>query len=62
MRGLQLVDRWISRPRKPFAGLPKCPRGAGQKEVYITADNQDSVDAAAKIVQELLQPKEDQVT
>jgi hypothetical protein len=30
--------------------------------VYITADNQDSVDAAAKIVQELLQPKEDQVT
>ena len=33
MRGLQLVDRWISRPRKPFAGLPKCPRGAGQKEV-----------------------------
>ena len=33
MRGLQLVDRWISRPRDPFAGLPKCPRGAGQKEV-----------------------------
>ena len=33
MRGLQLVDRWISRPRDPFDGLPKCPRGAGQKEV-----------------------------
>jgi len=33
MRGLQLVDSWSSRPRKPFAGLPKCPRGAGQKEV-----------------------------
>jgi len=37
MRGLQLVDRWISRPRKPFAGLPKCPRGAGQKEVSCAA-------------------------
>ena len=33
MRGLQRVDRWILRPRDPFAGLPKCPRGAGQKEV-----------------------------
>ncbi len=33
MRGLQLVDRWISRPRKPFAGLPECVGGAGQKEV-----------------------------
>ena len=33
MRGLQLVDRWISRPREPFAGLPKCVEGAGQKEV-----------------------------
>ena len=27
MRGLQLVDRWISRPREPFAGLPKSQRG-----------------------------------
>ena len=33
MRGLQLVDRWISRPRDPFAGLPECVEGAGQKEV-----------------------------
>ena len=33
MRGLQLVDRWISRPREPFAGLPKCVEGAGLKEV-----------------------------
>ena len=33
MRGLQLVDRWISRPRDPFAGLPKCVEGSGQKEV-----------------------------
>jgi hypothetical protein len=33
MRGLQLVDRWISRPRDPFAGLPECVGGAGQKEV-----------------------------
>ena len=33
MRGLQLVDRWISRPRDPFAGLPECVEGVGQKEV-----------------------------
>jgi hypothetical protein len=33
MRGLQLVDRWISRPREPFAGLPESQRGAGQKEM-----------------------------
>ena len=33
MRGLQLVDRWRSRPREPFAGLTKWPRSAGQKEV-----------------------------
>jgi hypothetical protein len=33
MRGLQLVDNWRSRPREPFAGLPECQRGAGQKEV-----------------------------
>ena len=33
MRGLHRVDRWISRPRDPFAGLPKCVEGAGQKEV-----------------------------
>ena len=33
MRGLQLVDSWSSRPGEPFAGLPKCFEGAGQKEV-----------------------------
>ncbi len=33
MRGLQLVDSWSSRPGEPFAGLPKCVEGAGQKEV-----------------------------
>jgi hypothetical protein len=33
MRGLQLVDSWRSRPGEPLAGLPKCPRGTGQKEV-----------------------------
>ena len=33
MRGLQLVDRWSSRPGEPFAGLPKCVEGAGLKEV-----------------------------
>jgi hypothetical protein len=33
MRGLQLVDSWRSRPGEPFAGLPKCVEGAGQKEV-----------------------------
>ena len=31
--GLQLVDSWSSRPGDSFAGLPKCPRGAGQKQV-----------------------------
>jgi hypothetical protein len=31
MRGLQLVDSWSSRPGEPFAGLPKCFEGAGQK-------------------------------
>ena len=33
MRGLQLVDSWSSRPGEPFAGLPKCFEGNGQKEV-----------------------------
>ena len=33
MRGLQLVDSWSSRLGEPFAGLPKCFKGAGQKEV-----------------------------
>ncbi len=33
MWGLQLVDSWSSRPGEPFAGLPKCVEGAGQKEV-----------------------------
>ncbi len=29
MRGLQLVDRWISRPRDPFNGLPAYPSAQG---------------------------------
>jgi hypothetical protein len=33
LQGLQLVDSWSSRPGEPFAGLPKCFEGAGQKEV-----------------------------
>ncbi len=33
MRGLQLLDRWGSRPGEPFAGLPKCFEGKGQNEV-----------------------------
>jgi hypothetical protein len=33
MRGLQLANRWVSRPGEPFAGLSKCSRGEGQKEV-----------------------------
>ena len=33
MRGLQIVDSWSSRPGEPFAGLPKCFEGNGQKEV-----------------------------
>jgi hypothetical protein len=33
MRGLLLVDSWSSRPGEPFAGLPKCSRGEGQKDV-----------------------------
>jgi hypothetical protein len=32
MRGLQLANRWVSRPGEPFAGLSKCSRGEGQKE------------------------------
>ncbi len=33
MRVLQLVDSWSSGPGEPFAGLPKCSRGEGQKKV-----------------------------
>jgi hypothetical protein len=32
MRGLQLLDRWGSRPGEPFAGLPKCIEGKGQND------------------------------
>ena len=37
MRGLQLVDSWSSRPGEPLAGLPKCPRVAGQKQALGAA-------------------------
>ena len=48
MRGLQLVDSWISRPREPFAGLPKCVEGAGQKEVSCAG--QRAPGRAARVV------------